>query len=306
MFYQWSSSCHPVNSSSSSPPSPAPHLSRGVISQQSYLALVLSFKWPPARRYWTWILVSNNNNIAAQTTASKKWNLTVKEEQRRFSWSWRLCHRHCVMWRREGRMETRFGDQGGYLATELQPSNDVISNEFESFYTFPGSDTSKKLTQLTAPAARFHQDSAFFGRSDSSRHSMDIRGFSTSVSVEESDFLDEFMARDYPPGSRDRSAHGSMQDLSFCGSLTELDNLPRHPESTSSGFSSSSSSSSQQQGFKFSTVYDHEQENRFPGTRRMNSGFGSGELRQYKTCSDTSTRHHFIQLKVQRLPLKSN
>jgi len=178
-------------------------------------------------------------------------------------------------------METRFGDQGGYLATELQPSSDVISNEFESFYTFPGPDTSKKLTQLTAPAARFHQDSAFFGRSDSSRHSMDIRGFSTSVSVEESDFLDEFMARDYPPGSRDRSAHGSMQDLSFCGSLSELDNLPRHPESTSSGFSSSSSSSSQQQGFKFSTVYDLEQENRFPGTRRMNSGFGSVSTNQH-------------------------
>ena len=47
----------------------------------------------------------------------------------------------------------------------------------------------------------------------------------TGVSVEESRFLDEFMACDF---SRDRSNLGSLADLSsVSGSLTELDNLPR-------------------------------------------------------------------------------
>ena len=47
----------------------------------------------------------------------------------------------------------------------------------------------------------------------------------TGVSVEESSFLDEFMACDF---SRDRSNLGSLADLSsVSGSLTELDNLPR-------------------------------------------------------------------------------
>lgn len=173
-------------------------------------------------------------------------------------------------------METRFGDQG-YLATELQPSSEITNHEFESFYNFPGCDN-KKLTQLTSPSPRYCQEPSTMFRSDP-RHSTDIRAFTTSVSVEESDFLDEFMSHDYPAGSRDRSAHGSLQDLSFCGSLTELDNLPRHPDSASTSVSSSATcptSNTPTQSYKFSTLsYHQEQENRFPGNGRSNSGFGN-------------------------------
>ena len=185
-------------------------------------------------------------------------------------------------------METRFGEQG-YLATELQPSSEILSHEFESFYNLPGCDN-RKLTQLTSAAPRYCQET-MFARADQrdSRHSADIRAFTTSVSVEESDFLDEFMSHDFPAGSRDRSAHGSahgsLQDLSFCGSLTELDNLPRHPSDSSSSVSSSVSSgptsNSSTQSFKFSTLsYHQEQENRFPGNGRNHSGFGNGKLKE--------------------------
>ena len=180
-------------------------------------------------------------------------------------------------------METRFGEQQGYLATELQPTTEIISHEFESFYNFPGCDN-KKLTQLTSPPPRYCQEpSNMFARSDP-RHSTDIRAFTTSVSVEESDFLDEFMSHDFPAGSRDRSAHGSLQDLSFCGSLTELDNLPRHPDSSSVSSSSVTcpTSNTSTQSYKFSTLssYHQEQENRFPGNGRSNSGFGNGKFRE--------------------------
>ena len=55
----------------------------------------------------------------------------------------------------------------------------------------------------------------------------------TGVSVEESSFLDEFMACDF---SRDRSNLGSLADLSsVSGSLTELDNLPRPATRSAAG-----------------------------------------------------------------------
>lgn len=196
-------------------------------------------------------------------------------------------------------METRFGEQG-YLATELQPSSEILSHEFESFYNLPGCD-SKKLTQLTSAAPRYCQESMFARAGDqrdsiASRHSADIRAFTTSVSVEESDFLDEFMSHDFPAGSRDRSAHGSahgsLQDLSFCGSLTELDNLPRHPDSSSSvSVSSGPTSNSSTQSFKFSTLsYHQEQENRFPGNGRNHSGFGNASAVGNKSVKGFKSR----------------
>lgn len=190
-------------------------------------------------------------------------------------------------------MDTRVGEQG-YIATELQPSGDV-NTDFESFYNF--SADSKKLTQLAAaPTSRFSADfPAFFSRDtrNQSEHAMDMRGLTTSVSVEESDFLEEFMACDFTPSSRDRSNLGSLTDLSFsgAGSLTELDNLPRSTSGGGGGEpalicnNSTNNTSSitshqsphhhhQQAGFKFSS-YDQEQENRFPGTRRIHSSYAS-------------------------------
>ena len=192
-------------------------------------------------------------------------------------------------------MDARVGEQG-YIATELQPSADV-NTDFESFYNF--SADSKKLTQLSASSSRFSADfPTFFGRDPTrqSEHAMDMRGLTTSVSVEESDFLEEFMACDFTPSSRDRSNLGSLTDLSFSGtgSLTELDNLPRSTSGSGGGDqnvicnNSTNNTSSitshhqqpphphhhqQQSGFKFSS-YDQEQENRFPGTRRIHSSYG--------------------------------
>ena len=49
--------------------------------------------------------------------------------------------------------------------------------------------------------------------------------------LQESDLLDDFMSLAGPDlGSRQPSATGSLTDLTFCGSLTELDNLPRQTE----------------------------------------------------------------------------
>ena len=41
---------------------------------------------------------------------------------------------------------------------------------------------------------------------------MDLRGFTTSVSVEESDFLEEFMSCDFS-STRDKNNIGSLTDL---------------------------------------------------------------------------------------------
>ena len=162
-------------------------------------------------------------------------------------------------------MDSRCGELG-YVATEFHPGTDT--SEFESFYNFSNTD-GKKLAQLTSQS-RFPGD--FFSSTGGGRvieHAMDMRTspqLTTSVSVEESDFLEEFMACDFPEaGGRDRSVAsslGSMTDLS----LAELDNLPRH----SVGAAGS--------GHKFSS-YDQEQENRFPGTHhRRNTTLAYGKL----------------------------
>lgn len=165
-------------------------------------------------------------------------------------------------------MDSRCGELG-YVATELHPGTDT--SEFESFYNFSNTD-GKKLAQLTSQS-RFPGD--FFSSTGGGRvieHAMDMRTspqLTTSVSVEESDFLEEFMACDFPEaGGRDRSVAsslGSMTDLS----LAEVDNLPRH----SVGAAGS--------GHKFSS-YDQEQENRFPGTHhRRNTPSAYASTRQH-------------------------
>ena len=160
-------------------------------------------------------------------------------------------------------MDSRCGELG-YVATELHPGTDT--SEFESFYNFSNTD-GKKLAQLTSQS-RFPGD--FFSGGRVIEHAMDMRTspqLTTSVSVEESDFLEEFMACDFPEaGARgDRSvvsSLGSMTDLS----LAEVDNIPRH----SVGAAGS--------GHKFSS-YDQEQENRFPGAHhRRNTPSAYGKL----------------------------
>lgn len=169
-------------------------------------------------------------------------------------------------------MDSRCGDLG-YVATELHPGTD--NNEFESFYNFSSTD-GKKLAQLTSQS-RFPGDFPRYLSGRGGEHVMDMRqgGFTTSVSVEESDFLEEFMACDFTEaGGRDRSTAsslGSMTDLS----LAEVDNLPRAGPHTltseGSGVSGPSPLVTPGSGHKFPS-YDQEQENRFPGThRRLNS-----------------------------------
>lgn len=153
-------------------------------------------------------------------------------------------------------MEGRLLDQG-YIAADFQLAD--VGSDFESFYNISSSET-KKLTQLTAPGP----NSSFY-RTDLREHAMDLRGFSTGVSVEESALLDDAIDFFDARRDRDRSNFGSLTELSFSSSLTELDNLPRSGEQQSS---------SAQQSFKLSS-YDQEQENRFPGNRRIPAGYAS-------------------------------
>lgn len=159
------------------------------------------------------------------------------------------------------RMENCLSDQG-YLATEYQPGLDIAS-DFESFYNM--NSENKKLTQLTAPS-RLPGDFSYF-RGDLRDQAIDMRGF-TTVTVEESDFLDDFMALAPDFGPKDRSNLGSLTDLNFCGSLTELDNLPRSTEPQTTSISSSAPQFNSK-----SSSSIHEQENRFPGKRRIHSAF---------------------------------
>lgn len=170
-------------------------------------------------------------------------------------------------------MDSRCGELG-YVAADLHPGTDT--NEFESFYNFSNTD-GKKLAQLTSQS-RFPGDffTSFQSGGRGGEHVMDMRhgGFTTSVSVEESDFLEEFMACDFPEaGGRDRSVAsslGSMTDLS----LAEVDNLPRAGVSGSAGSLHGAPGSS----LKFSSSYDQEQENRFPGTARRRTSPAYGKL----------------------------
>ena len=151
-------------------------------------------------------------------------------------------------------MEGRLLDQG-YVAADFQLTD--VGSDFESFYN--NSSTEKKLTQLTAPSS-----SSSFYRTDPRDHAMDLRGFSTGVSVEESALLDDAIDYFDARRDRDRSNFGSLTDLSFSGSLTELD--------------SQTSSVAQpalpaQISFKLSS-YDQEQENREPASRRVQSSYG--------------------------------
>ena len=146
-------------------------------------------------------------------------------------------------------MEGRLVDQG-YVAADFQLAD--VGSDFESFYNL--SSTEKKLTQLTAPSS----SSAYY-RTDPREHAMDLRGFSTGVSVEESALLDDAIDYFDARRERDRSNFGSLTDLTFTGSLTELDNQ--------------SSSATQQHSFKLSS-YDQEQENREPANRRIHSSYG--------------------------------
>lgn len=175
-------------------------------------------------------------------------------------------------------MESRCGELG-YVATELHPGTDT--NEYESFYNFSNTD-GKKLAQLTSQS-RFPGDffPSFSSGGRGAEHVMDMRhgGFTTSVSVEESDFLEEFMACDFPEaGGRDRSVAislGSMTDLS----LAEVDNLPRAGMSGSAG----SLQVTPGPGHKFSSSYDQEQENRFPGNHHRRN-----------PPAHASTSHHLL------------
>ena len=171
-------------------------------------------------------------------------------------------------------MESRCGELG-YVAAEIHPGTDT--NEFESFYNFSNTDGKKLAAQLTTQS-RFTGDFFTSGGGRASEHVMDMRygGIATSVSVEESDFLEEFMACDFPPEASGRSSDrsvasslGSMTDLS----LAEVDNLPRH--------ASGAPGSSLQGSSKFSSSYDQEQENRFPGShhRRTSPAYGKLILR---------------------------
>jgi len=157
-------------------------------------------------------------------------------------------------------MENRLSEPG-YLATEYQPSSLDIATDFESFYNM-GSEN-KKLTQLTAPS-RIPGEFSYF-RGDLTDQAIDMRGY-TTVTVEESDFLDDFMALAPDFGAKDRSNLGSLTDLNFCGSLNELDNLPRNSEPQHTSISTS-----QAQSYSKSSSSIHEQENRFPGRRRIHS-----------------------------------
>ena len=95
-----------------------------------------------------------------------------------------------------------------------------------------------------------------------------MRGY-TTVTVEESDFLDDFMALAPDFGPKDRSNLGSLTDLNFCGSLNELDNLPRSTEPHNT-----INSTFQTQSYSKSFSLIHKQENRFPGKQRIHSAFG--------------------------------
>lgn len=150
-------------------------------------------------------------------------------------------------------MEGRLVDQG-YVAADFQLAD--VGSDFESFYN--NSSTEKKLTQLTAPAS-----SSSYYRTDPREHAMDLRGFSTGVSVEESALLDDAIDYFDARRDRDRSNFGSLTDLSFSGSLTDLDHQ-----------SSSGGQQQQQHSFKLSS-YDQEQENREPPNRRSHSSYAS-------------------------------
>jgi len=176
-------------------------------------------------------------------------------------------------------MDSRCSDVG-HVAREVtggSPSADI--HEFESFYNFTQTE------KLSHHQARFPGDFPslrFNSTSGSDRdHVMDLRGFTTSVSVEESDFLEEFMSCDFS-STRDKNNIGSLTDLSFSGSLSELDNLPRTTDQnvvgSNSGFGVQTSYTS-----KYPS-YHHEQENRLPGTRRIHS--------TYATTSQPSVGSH--------------
>jgi len=170
-------------------------------------------------------------------------------------------------------MDSRCSDVG-HVTAELtggSPSSDI--HEFESFYNFTQADKLSHQQQTRFPGE--FPSLRFNSISGSSRdHVMDLRGlnFSTSVSVEESDFLEEFMSCDFS-SSRDKSNVGSLTDLSFSGSLSELDNLPRTSDQnivgSNPGFGVQSSYTS-----KYPS-YHHEQENRLPGTRRIHSTYAT-------------------------------
>ena len=74
----------------------------------------------------------------------------------------------------------------------------------------------------------------FIENSQSCYNLLNIKRYSIyncNVLLQESDLLDDFMSLAGPDlGSRQPSATGSLTDLTFCGSLTELDNLPRQTE----------------------------------------------------------------------------
>ena len=146
-------------------------------------------------------------------------------------------------------MEGRLVDQG-YVAADFQLAD--VGSDFESFYNISSSE--KKLTQLTAPSS----SSSHYYRADPRDHAMDLRGFSTGVSVEESALLDDAIDYFDARRERDRSNFGSLTDLSFSGSLTELDNQ---------------TSSAAQHAFRLAS-YDQEQENREPANRRVHSSYG--------------------------------
>ena len=174
-----------------------------------------------------------------------------RQDQIRNGVSDKVCHGfHVILLVMEGRLV----DQG-YVAADFQLAD--VGSDFESFYNT--SNTEKKLTQLTAPST-----SSSYYRTDPREHAMDLRGFSTGVSVEESALLDDAIDYFDARRERDRSNFGSLTDLSFSGSLTELDNQ------SSSGAQHSQHS---QHSFKLSS-YDQEQENREPANRRIHSSYG--------------------------------
>ena len=176
---------------------------------------------------------------------SKNIKVKRRQDQIRNGVSDKVCHGfHVILLVMEGRLL----DQG-YVAADFQLAD--VGSDFESFYNISSSE--KKLTQLTAPSS-----SSSFCRADPREHAMDLRGFSTGVSVEESALLDDAIDYFDARRERDRSNFGSLTDLSFSGSLTELDNQ------TAGGA---------QHSFKLSS-YDQEQENREPANRRVHSSYG--------------------------------
>lgn len=177
----------------------------------------------------------------------------------------------------------------GNIAAELQPHslnslnsvNSVSSDihDFESFYNSTVSEVNKfSSSSSSSSSSRYPGDH----HQSSQMDPVELRGFSTAVSVEESDFLEEFMACDFST-NRD-SRIGSLTDISFSGSLSELDNIPRtsephygsscHPVPGVSGRDQVSHGHMSTTGYKYPS-YHNEQENRFPGTRRILSAYGS-------------------------------